>query len=50
MLSYVAFPGVILKKNGDTWLFGEKVEKNVVLVFFHVLIQETLHNFTVIDS
>ena len=45
--------GIILKKvefvvpvipekttSGDTWLFRENVEKNEVLAFFHVLIQE----------
>ena len=35
--SYVDFPGII----GDTWLFRENVEKNEVLAFFDVLIQES---------
>ena len=49
--SYVVFLGIILKKKwsyvvspgitGDTWLFRENVEKNEVLAFFHVLIQES---------
>ena len=35
--SYVVFPGI----TGDTWLIRENVEKNEVLAFFHVLIQES---------